>query len=77
VRRAFRQKYFPSNSRQVPHIRAFYRLIKEFEKHGTVQHLPIIDKRSENVGDVERMKQFFENSPKASIRSAVNELEIN
>ena len=77
VRRAFRKKYFPSNPRQVPHIRVFYRLIKEFENHGTVQHLPITGRRPATVDDVERVKQFFENSPKASIISAVNKLEIS
>ena len=77
IRRAFRQKYFPSNSRQVPHIREFHRLFKILENHGTVQHLPITGKRPATVDDVERVKQFFENSPKASIRSAINELQIS
>ena len=77
VRRAFRLKYFQSSPRQVPHIRAFHRLIKKFENHGTVQHLPTPAGKRASVDDVEKVKRFFENSPEASIRSAVAELALS
>ena len=77
IEKSISPKIFPSNPRQVPHIRAFHRLIKKFENHGTVQHLPITGRRPATVYDVGTVKQFSENSPKASIRLAVNELEIS
>ena len=79
VRRAFRNKFFPENPRQVPALMAFSRLISRFEKDAAIRPQapsgtsPTYDRKQ----DCQKVKMFFRNKKKAHIREASQTLNMS
>ena len=79
VRRAFATKFHPKCPRNVPQLVQFERLLKRFEKTGTVHHTSPPRKAStlSVVDDVEKVREYFFDHLRAHIRSAVTEMNMS
>lgn len=75
VRRKFRQHFYPKTPRDVPRLNAFHRLIERFDKHGAIRPCTPTG-RSAITGDVEKVKAFFADNPRAHVREASKQLKI-
>ena len=79
VRRAFATKFHPKCPRKVPQLGKFEMLLKRFQKTGAVHHTapPGKDSSFSVEDDVEKVRKYFLDHPKAHIRNAVTELNMS
>ena len=77
LRRDYIVNFTITNKKTVPVVKAFKRVIDQFQSQGSVQDGRINNKRPTLAdGDINRIKNHFSNNPKASIRKASADLNI-
>ena len=78
LRRDFIRHFEITNKHNVPHVKAFQRVLMKFGKTGEIQDLRSNNHRpSLGDGDVQRVEQHFIKHPRASIRQASSYLNIS